>query len=126
MAAEPPNPSFVQRLLTRLADAVYFHPRAFFYPQIVLFLVCLLGPLGEIADVQPPDDALDALLRADPGHVVALQGLNDAFDAVVAVLPVEHRALLLALEEAQNEVAGRSADVGYRRGIGLRVESLRS
>lgn len=42
MAAEPPNPSFVQRLLTRLADAVYLHPRAFFYPQVLLFLVCLL------------------------------------------------------------------------------------
>ena len=42
MAAEPPNPSFVQRLLTRLADAVYLHPRAFFYPQVALFAVCLL------------------------------------------------------------------------------------
>ncbi len=42
MAAEPPNPSFVQRLLTRLADAVYSHPRVFFYPQVVLFAVCLL------------------------------------------------------------------------------------
>lgn len=42
MAAEPPNPSFVQRLLTRLADAVYLHPRVFFYPQVVLFAVCLL------------------------------------------------------------------------------------
>ncbi len=42
MAAEPPNPSFVQRLLTRLADAVYLHPRAFFYPQVALFLVCAL------------------------------------------------------------------------------------
>jgi hopanoid biosynthesis associated RND transporter like protein HpnN len=31
----------VQRLLTRLADAVYLHPRAFFYPQVVLFVVCL-------------------------------------------------------------------------------------
>ncbi len=42
MAAEPPNPSFVQRLLTRLADGVYSHPRVFFYPQVVLFAVCLL------------------------------------------------------------------------------------
>jgi hopanoid biosynthesis associated RND transporter like protein HpnN len=42
VAAEPPNPSFVQRLLTRLADAVYLHPRVFFYPQVVLFAVCLL------------------------------------------------------------------------------------
>jgi len=42
VAAEPPNPSFVQRLLTRLADAVYSHPRVFFYPQVVLFAVCLL------------------------------------------------------------------------------------
>ena len=33
--------SFVQRLLTRLADAVYLHPRAFFYPQVLLFVVCL-------------------------------------------------------------------------------------
>jgi len=42
VAAEPPNPSFVQRLLTRLADGVYSHPRVFFYPQVVLFAVCLL------------------------------------------------------------------------------------
>ncbi len=42
MAAETPQLSFVQRLLTRLADAVYLHPRVFFYPQMVLFLVCLL------------------------------------------------------------------------------------
>ena len=42
MAAEPPNPSLVQRLLTRLADAVCSHPRVFFYPQVVLFAVCLL------------------------------------------------------------------------------------
>ena len=32
---------FVQRLLTRLADAVYLHPRAFFYPQVVLFVACI-------------------------------------------------------------------------------------
>ncbi len=42
MATELPNSSFVQRLLTRLADAVYLHPRAFFYPQVALFFVCLL------------------------------------------------------------------------------------
>jgi uncharacterized protein len=42
VAAEPPNPSLAQRLLTRLADAVYRHPRAFFYPQVALFAVCLL------------------------------------------------------------------------------------
>lgn len=42
MAAEPSKPSFVQRLLTRLADAVYSHPRVFFYPQVALFAVCLL------------------------------------------------------------------------------------
>ena len=42
MAAEPPKQSFVQRLLTRLAEAVCSHPRAFFYPQMALFAVCLL------------------------------------------------------------------------------------
>jgi len=42
VAAEPPKQSFVQRLLTRLAQAVCSHPRAFFYPQMALFAVCLL------------------------------------------------------------------------------------
>ena len=41
MSTPADNPSFVQRLLTRLADAVYLHPRAFFYPQVLLFVVCL-------------------------------------------------------------------------------------
>ena len=41
MSASTDKPSIVQRLLTRLADAVYLHPRAFFYPQVLLFVVCL-------------------------------------------------------------------------------------
>lgn len=32
----------MQRLLTRLADAVYLYPRAFLYPQVALFCVCLI------------------------------------------------------------------------------------
>ena len=42
MSAPTDKPSLVQRLLTRLADAVCSHPRAFFYPQVLLFVVCLL------------------------------------------------------------------------------------
>jgi hopanoid biosynthesis associated RND transporter like protein HpnN len=42
VSAPADKPSFVQRLLTRLADAVYLHPRVFFYPQVALFAVCLL------------------------------------------------------------------------------------
>ena len=34
--------SLVERVLTWLADAVYLYPRAFFYPQVLLFLVCVL------------------------------------------------------------------------------------
>ena len=38
----PPQPSLVERLLNKLADAVYRYPRLFFYPQVVLFLLCVL------------------------------------------------------------------------------------
>ena len=36
----PPRASFAERLLQRLADGVYHHPRWFFYPQVILFIVC--------------------------------------------------------------------------------------
>jgi uncharacterized protein len=36
------DPSFVARSLHRLAESVYNYPRLFFYPQAILFVVCVL------------------------------------------------------------------------------------
>jgi len=85
VAAEPPNPSFVQRLLTRLADAVYFHPRAFFYPQIVLFLVCLLFTVRHLGFSTSRND----LVGSDKKYHQNFLALNKEFpgqsDLVVVV-----------------------------------------
>ncbi|MEW6303456.1 MAG: MMPL family transporter [Verrucomicrobiota bacterium] len=44
----PPTESFAEGLLRRLADAIYHRPRAFFYPQMLLALVCLLYTVAKL------------------------------------------------------------------------------
>ncbi len=45
----PPRASFAERLLQRLADGVYLYPRWFFYPQVILFILCAFYTVDKLA-----------------------------------------------------------------------------
>ena len=46
--ANPEPLSVVVRLLSRLAEGVYRYPRLFFYPQVILFVLCLFYTAGNL------------------------------------------------------------------------------
>jgi len=43
-----PKPSLAERLLNWLADAVWHYPRLFFYPQVVLFVLCVFYTVDKL------------------------------------------------------------------------------
>ena len=44
----PPRASFAERLLQRLADGVIHYPRWFFYPQVILCIVCVFYTVDKL------------------------------------------------------------------------------
>ncbi len=55
-----PRLTLPQRLLSWLADAVHDYPRMFFYPQMLLFLVCVLFTVNKLEFDTSRDDLVGA------------------------------------------------------------------
>ncbi|NBR84211.1 MAG: RND transporter [Verrucomicrobia bacterium] len=85
MATESPKLSLVQRLLTRMADAVYLHPRAFFYPQMVLFLVCLVFTVRHLEFNTSRNDLVGSDKKYHQNFLALLKEFPGQSDLVVVV-----------------------------------------
>lgn len=79
--------------------------------------------LAPVEDIDVPAAALDGALQLDHGHAVARSNFEQALVSLRTATPPSENGLLLAVEDAANELAGRAADVGYRLGVGHRVRT---
>lgn len=80
-----PKPSLPQRLLGRLSDAVYSYPRLFFYPQVVLFLVCVLYTVVKLDFTTNRDDLVGADKRYHRNFLTFKREFPPQDDLVVLV-----------------------------------------
>lgn len=79
--------------------------------HLLMVLVRLEGlPAGAV-----PDDAIDMALLSSVAYQEARQGFR------AALLRVDDREVLLAVEEAVNALLARAAEVGYRVGVRARA-----
>jgi len=67
--------------------------------------------------LEPPDEALDAALRASSEHQAVRAKFRRAWDELSELLPLEARQQALRMEEAANALAVSSATVGWRLGL---------
>ena len=69
---------------------------------------------GGLPDGPAPSEALAEALEKDPAHRRARAGFSHAFRVLMDLLPEEHRAAGLHVEETANHLASQAADVGWR------------
>ena len=82
-------------------------------------LVAVRARLG-LSQAEPPVEALDAALGADPEYQVARQKTRQALEALLRAAR-EHglEALVLSLEEAANRQVAVALEVGWRLGASI-------